>query len=267
MPILVAAVALLGLAVGSFLNVVIHRVPRGESVLHPGSHCPGCGHAVRARHNVPVLGWLVLRGKCADCEEPISPRYLLVELATAVLFVAVTVQVVHLDLLSALPAYLFFTAVGVALTAIDLDTLRLPNSIVLPSYLVLAVTLTVASLLHDGPAPLLRAAVGGAALFTFYLVLALAYPAGMGFGDVKLAGVVGAALGFLSYPALLVGAFAAFAIGACVGACVLLARRKTVAKHRSHALPFAPFMVSGALLALFASAPLASVYTRLVQRA
>jgi leader peptidase (prepilin peptidase) / N-methyltransferase len=263
MPILIAAVALLGLAVGSFLNVVIHRVPRQESLVSPGSHCPQCDHAVRTRHNVPVFGWLLLRGRCADCDAPISARYPIVEAATAVLFVAVTVQVAHLGLLAALPAYLFFTAVGVALTAIDLDTMRLPNAIVFPSYVVLAALLTLASLLHDGPTPLLRAFIGAAALFTFFLALALVYPTGMGFGDVKLAGVVGAALGFLSYPAVIVGAFAAFAMGACVGICMLVTRRA----RRTTALPFGPFLVAGALLALFASAPIADFYTGLVQRA
>jgi leader peptidase (prepilin peptidase)/N-methyltransferase len=263
MPILIAAVALLGLAVGSFLNVVIHRVPRKESLLRPGSHCPNCDQAVRTRHNVPVLGWLMLRGRCADCSAPISPRYPIVEAATAVLFVAVTLQLAHLGLLAALPAYLFFAAVGVALTAIDLDTMRLPNAIVLPSYGVLAGLLGLASVLHDGPTPLLRAAIGGVALFVFFLVLALAYPAGMGFGDVKLAGVVGAALGFLSYPAVVIGAFAAFALGACAGICLMLTRRA----KRSSAIPFGPFLVTGALLALFLSAPIADMYTSLVHRA
>jgi leader peptidase (prepilin peptidase)/N-methyltransferase len=263
MPILIAAVALLGLAVGSFLNVVIYRVPRGESVLRPVSHCPACDHPVRNRHNLPIVGWLMLRGRCADCAAPISVRYVVVELVTALLFVAVTVQVAHLHLIAALPAYLFFAAVGVALTAIDLDVLRLPNSIVYPSYLVLGALLTAAALIQGGPAPLLRAAIGAAALFTFYLAVAVAYPAGMGFGDVKLAGVVGGALGFLSYSALIVGAFGAFLIGACIATVMLMSHSAT----RKTAIPFGPFMVSGALVALFASAPLTHLYSRLVHQA
>jgi leader peptidase (prepilin peptidase) / N-methyltransferase len=259
-PVLIVAAAVLGLAVGSFLNVVIHRVPRGESLVHPGSHCPGCDHPVRARHNVPLVSWLLLRGRCADCRTGISPRYPLVELVTALLFVAVTVQVVDLGLTAALPAYLFFAAVGVALTAIDLDVLRLPNAIIYPSYVVLGVLLGLAAVIDGGAQPLLRATIGGAALFLFYLALALAYPSGMGLGDVKLAGVVGAALGFLSYQALVVGAFAAFALGALVAVGLALthgASRKTV-------IPFGPFMVGGALLALFASAPLVHTYTHLL---
>jgi leader peptidase (prepilin peptidase) / N-methyltransferase len=263
MPLLLAATGLLGLAIGSFLNVVIHRVPRGESVLRPGSHCPDCHAAVRARHNVPVLGWLVLRGRCADCASPISPRYPLVELVTGLLFVAITAQVAHLGLLEALPAYLFFAAVGVALAAIDLDVRRLPNAIVFPAYGVLAVALSVAAVLQGDLEPLVRAVLGGAALFAFYFALVLVYPAGMGFGDVKLAGLIGAVLGFVSYPALVVGAFAAFLIGGLGGAALLLARHAT----RKTGIPFGPAMVAGALVALFASAPLATAYTHLASRA
>ena len=256
MPILLTAVTLLGLAVGSFLNVVIHRLPRGESLSHPGSHCPACEAAVRARHNVPVVSWLVLRGRCADCQAPISPRYLVVELVTAGLFVATTVEVARLHLLAALPAYLFFVAAGVALAAIDLDVMRLPNAIVYPSYAVLAVLLTTASLVTGAVEPLLRAAIGGVALFAFFLALAVAKPGGMGLGDVKLAGIIGAVLGFLSYPAVLVGVFAAFVIGGLLGAGLLLAQRA----GRKTLIPFGPAMIAGALIALFASAPIAGAY-------
>jgi leader peptidase (prepilin peptidase)/N-methyltransferase len=96
MPVLLAGVAALGLAFGSFLNVALYRVPRHESLARPGSHCPSCGHAVRARHNIPLAGWLMLRGRCADCAKPISPRYPLVELLTGLLFVAVTLACTHL---------------------------------------------------------------------------------------------------------------------------------------------------------------------------
>jgi leader peptidase (prepilin peptidase)/N-methyltransferase len=257
MPILLTAVTLLGLAVGSFLNVVIHRVPRGESLSHPGSHCPACDAAVRSRHNVPVVGWLVLRGKCADCRAPISPRYLVVELVTAGLFVATTVEVARLHLLAALPAYLFFVAAGVALAAIDLDVMKLPNAIVYPSYVALAVLLTTASFISGSFEPLLRAAVGAVALFVLFLALAIAKPGGMGLGDVKLAGVIGAVLGFLSYPAVIIGAFAAFVIGGLLGAVLLVAQRA----GRKTLVPFGPAMIAGSLVALFASAPIAGAYT------
>ncbi|HZX04955.1 prepilin peptidase, partial [Kribbella sp.] len=134
---MIAVVAgVLGLAVGSFLNVVVYRVPRGESVVSPPSHCPRCSQPVRNRHNVPVAGWVMLRGRCADCRLPINVRYPLVELATGLLFAAVAVR---LGSVAALPAYLWFVGAGVALALIDLDVRRLPNAIVLPSYPVLAV--------------------------------------------------------------------------------------------------------------------------------
>jgi leader peptidase (prepilin peptidase)/N-methyltransferase len=153
--------------------------------------------------------------------------------------------------------------VGIALTAIDLEVRRLPNVIVYPAYLVLAALLCGASVLEGSAEPLLRAGVGALALFAFYLVLVVAYPAGMGLGDVKLAGVVGAALGFLSYPALLIGGFAAFLIGGVAGLGLVVLQRA----DRKSAIPFGPFMVAGALLAIFASAPLAAGYLRLVQGA
>ncbi len=258
MPVLYAAVALVGLAVGSFLNVVVYRLPRGESLSRPGSHCPACDAAVRTRHNVPVLGWLMLRGKCADCQAPISPRYLIVELVTAVLFVVTTVEVAHLHLLPALPAYLFFVAAGIALAAIDLDVMKLPNAIVYPSYIAVTVLLTTASFVSGTFEPLLRAAIGTVALFAFFLALAIAKPGGMGLGDVKLAGVIGAVLGFLSYPAVIVGVFAAFVIGGLVAAALLLARRA----GRKTLVPFGPAMIAGALVALFASAPIVDAYSQ-----
>ena len=263
MPVLLAAVLLLGLAVGSFLNVVIHRVPRSESLVRPGSHCPGCDAEIRNRHNLPVVGWLVLRGRCADCAAPISARYPAVELITALLFVATTVQLAQLHLLAALPAYLFFVSAGIALAAIDLDVQRLPNAIVYPSYLAMALLLTVASTVTGSFEPLVRAAVGGAVLFAFFLALAFANPKGMGLGDVKLAGVLGAALGFLSYPAIFVGTFAAFVLGGVIGAVLIIARRA----GRRTLLPFGPAMVAGALIALFASGPLVDAYSTLAHAA
>ena len=256
MPVLLLAAALTGLAVGSFLNVVIHRVPLGQSVVHPPSHCPACGHAVRARHNIPVVGWLALRGRCADCRTRIPLRYPAVELSTALLFVAVTARLGALDRLPAVPAYLAFTAAGVALSLIDLDCRRLPDAIVLPAYPVLGLLLMgAAAAAHDGPAAL-RALVGGVALYAVYLALALAYPAGMGFGDVKLSGLVGAVTAFISVPALLVGAFSAFLLGGLAGAVVLVLRRGT----RRTALPFGPFMVTGALVGVFAGGPIGALY-------
>ncbi|MBV9486486.1 MAG: prepilin peptidase, partial [Frankiaceae bacterium] len=124
MAAVVAVVGLLGLAIGSFLNVVIWRVPRDESVVHPGSHCPNCDTEIGARDNIPVLSWLLLRGKCRHCGNPISIRYPLVELGTAGLFVAFAI---HFGIHAVLPAYLYLAAVGVALAMIDIDLQRLPD--------------------------------------------------------------------------------------------------------------------------------------------
>jgi len=257
MVAITALVAVLGLVVGSFLNVVIHRVPRGESLVAPPSHCPSCNSPIRNRHNVPVLGWLVLRGRCADCRAPISVRYPLVEFATGALFVALTVRLAQLHLLGALPAYLYFAAIGVALALIDLDVRRLPNAIVLPSYPVLAALIVASGLVQRDGWSIARAAIGAAALFGFYFALAFAYPAGMGFGDVKLAGLLGLVLAYLSWAALVIGAFAGFLLGAVVGVAVMASGRG----NRKTALPFGPFMIIGALVAIFAAASLASVYT------
>jgi leader peptidase (prepilin peptidase)/N-methyltransferase len=259
MTVTVALLAgLLGLAVGSFLNVVIYRVPRGESVVRPGSHCPRCGEGIRGRHNVPVVGWLMLWGRCADCRLPISARYPLVELATGLLFTAVTLRLDSSP--GAVPAFLWFASIGVALALIDLDVRRLPNAIVLPSYPIMLLLLAGAAAWQDDWWSFGRAVIGGVALFAFYFLLVLAYPAGMGWGDVKLAGLVGGVLAYLSWGALLVGAFAGFVLGAVVGVAVMAAGRG----GRKTALPFGPFMIAGVLLALFAAAPLAGWYGALL---
>jgi leader peptidase (prepilin peptidase) / N-methyltransferase len=248
---------LVGLAVGSFLNVVIHRVPRGESVVAPPSSCPACGGRIRARHNIPVLGWLVLRGRCADCAAPISRRYPLVEFATGLLFAALTLRLAQLHLLSAGPAVLGFGAAGLALALIDVEHRRLPDAIVLPGYPLLgAALLASAAWQHDWWSAG-RAAIGAAALFAFYFALAYAHPAGMGFGDVKLAGLVGGLLAYFSWSALLLGAFAGFLLGAVYGVALIVAGRG----GRRTAVPFGPFMVAGALLAVFVAAPLAGWYS------
>ncbi len=253
---------LLGLATGSFLNVVIYRVPAGESVVRPPSRCPACGAAIRNRHNVPVLGWLVLRGRCYDCKAPISPRYPIVELITGLLFVAVTWRILDLDLASALPAYLYFAAIGVALTMIDIDHKRLPDKIVLPSWVVVAGLLTIATIASGDWGALARAGIGAAGLFTLYFTLAFSYPAGMGMGDVKLAFILGAVLGYLSWSTFAVGAFGGFLLGS-LGGIVLLATRRGSRKSQ---IPFGPYMIAGALLAIFVAHPVAQAYLHLLGR-
>jgi leader peptidase (prepilin peptidase) / N-methyltransferase len=250
-PALVAGLAgVLGLLIGSFINVVAHRVPRGESVVSPPSACPACGHAIRNRHNVPVLGWLVLRGRCYDCREPISARYPIVEAATGLLFALVGLRFAGEPML--LAAYLAFAAVAVALALIDLDVHRLPNVIVLPAYPVLAVLLAVGLGGHG----LLRAAAGAFLLFGFFFLVAVVAPGGIGFGDVKLAGVVGGMTAAVSWGAFLVGAFGGFLLGAVAGVLLILGRRA----HRKTAVPFGPFMLLAAWASILGASGLGQLY-------
>jgi leader peptidase (prepilin peptidase)/N-methyltransferase len=249
-PFLVA-VGVLGLLIGSFLNVVIHRVSLGLSVASPGSHCPRCEHPIRTRHNLPVVGWLMLRGRCHDCGAAIPARYPLVEVLTGLLFVVVAWRAADLHQAAAIPALLVFTALGIALAGIDLGVRRLPNVLVLPAYPVLAVLLAAAGGLRHDWWSVARAGLGALALFGFFFALATISPRGMGFGDVKLAGVIGLVLGYLSWTALLVGAFAGFFLGAVVGIVVIAVG----AGGRKTALPFGPLMVVGALLALWVAVP------------
>lgn len=252
--LVVVLCGVLGLVIGSFLNVVIWRVPRGESVVRPASHCPSCGRPIRARDNVPVLSWLMLRGRCRDCGARISVRYPLVEILTAALFV---VMALRFEADWVLPAYLYLAAVGVALALIDLDVRRLPNALTLPSYGIAGALLGVAAFAGAGSAPFVRALLGMAALFGFYFLLVLVYPSGMGFGDVKLAGVLGLYLGWLGWGAVVVGAFSGFLLGALVGVGLMLFR----GAGRKAKIPFGPFMLLGALIGVLAGEQLAHAYT------
>ena len=250
---LVLVCALFGLLIGSFLNVVIWRVPRGESLISPPSHCPACDNPVRPRDNVPVLSWLLLRGKCRDCSAAISARYPLVEAGTAVVFAALAARI---GIEPELPAFLYLGAVGVALALIDLDVKRLPNAIVLPSYGVALVLLGGAAVVDGDPSALLRAGLGMVALFGLYFVLAFVYPAGMGFGDVKLAGLLGLYLGWLGWSEVVTGGFLGFLFGGVVGAVLMAVRRA----GRKSQIPFGPFMLAGALVAILWGQALADLY-------
>ena len=257
---LMCFVLLLGLAVGSFLNVVIWRVPRRESIVAPPSACPVCGHSIRPRDNVPVLSWLVLRARCRDCNAPISRRYPLVEAGTGLIFVLVAWQ---FGLTWDLPAFLYLAAIAVALAMIDLDVHRLPDVIVLPAYGVGLVLLALASADPGGTADwgaLVRALIGGAGLFAMYFLLALVYPAGMGFGDVKLAGVLGLYLAWIGWGALAVGAFSAFLVGGVFSIALLAARLAT----RKSGIPFGPWMLAGAAIGIAAGEPIWSAYLGLM---
>lgn len=263
-PVLTVFAALLGLVIGSFLNVVVARVPAGVSLLRE-SRCPRCDTAIRPWQNVPLLSWLLLRGRCRGCGERISARYPLVELATAALFAVVAWWVLGSPPASIIAgvvlfaAYAWFAAVSIVLTLIDLDTRRLPDAVVLPSLGVLAVLLVLAAILDADLAPLIGGAVGAAALFAFYLLLSIVRPGGMGGGDVKLAAMIGLMLGWLGWGSLVVGAFAAFLLGGVAGVALIVAGRAT----RRTSIPFGPWMLAGAWIGILAGEPLSSWYLHL----
>jgi leader peptidase (prepilin peptidase)/N-methyltransferase len=258
--VLVIGVGAFGLLIGSFLNVVVYRVPNGMSIVSPPSACPHCDARIKSYDNIPVVSWLMLGGKCRACKAAISRRYPLVEAGVAVFFAAVVVWALvdgrgagtraDADATARvfeIAAYLYLAAVSVALALIDLDTHKLPNSIVFPSYLVGAVLLSAAAITASDPGALLRAGIGMAALWAAYLVMALVYPGGMGFGDVKLAGVLGLFLGYLGWGQLAVGAFSAFFVGGLF-AVILIIRGKA---HRKSGIPFGPWMLVGAWTGVF----------------
>lgn len=242
----ISLAAVCGLCLGSFLNVVAHRLPAGASLVSPPSACPGCGTAIRPYDNVPVFSWLALRGRCRDCDAGISARYPLTEAATGALFVAVVLvrgasRGVWLDLA--------FVAALVAVTRIDLEHRIIPNRILAP-LAVLALVLTAALEPGQLPARLIAAAAGGGGL----LLVALVYPSGLGMGDVKLVAVMGLVLGSALAPALLV----AFLSGSLVGAGVLA--RRGVAAGRRTAIPFGPFLAFGAVVGVLAGPALVHAY-------
>ena len=238
-------VAALGLMVGSFLNVVIHRVPAGESIVSPGSRCPSCGTAVAAYDNVPVLSWVVLRGSCRSCGTSISARYPFVELLTGAAFAALA-AVGGID--DGLALSLPFAAVLVAVAFIDLDHRIIPNRILAPAAVYAPLAAAVAR-----PEDLPELLIAGGAAFAALLAMALIHPAGMGMGDVKLAGVMGLYLGVAVVPALLV----AFLAGSVVGL-VMIAREG--AQARKKGVPFGPFLALGGLVGLLAGDELIDLY-------
>jgi leader peptidase (prepilin peptidase) / N-methyltransferase len=239
-------VAVAGMLIGSFLNVVTWRLPRGESLVRPRSRCPRCETPIRPYDNVPVLSWLLLRGRCRTCKVPISARYPAVEAATAALYAAVAVgRHGALDLVLGL---LLVTAL-VPITLIDLDRRIIPNAITLPA----AVAAVAAAAVLD-PGFLPEQLLSGAAAGGFFLIAALAYPRGMGMGDVKLAAVLGLYLGRAVAPAVMI----ALAAGVVVGALVIA--RKGAREGRRTAVPFGPFLALGAVVALFAGNALVDAY-------
>ena len=226
-----------GAIIGSFLNVVAYRLPRKESLAHPPSRCPHCGEPVKPYDNVPVLSWLILRGRCRHCKGPISPRYPLVELGTGILCALVVVtkgadRDVWLGLV--------FVVLLVPIALIDLDHRIIPNKLTGPGA-VAAIVLLVALYPDDLVEHLIAAAAAGG----FLLVTAIVYPAGMGMGDVKLVGMMGLFLGAAVAPAVLISLL----LGSVIGAVIIA--RKGAKEGRKTAIPFGPYLAIGGLIGLY----------------
>jgi leader peptidase (prepilin peptidase) / N-methyltransferase len=233
-----ALAAVFGALIGSFLNVVIWRLPRGESLAKPPSHCPGCGEPIKPYDNIPIVSWLILRGRCRNCGTRISARYPLVEALTAALCAGVVIRFgADRDVWLGLA----FVLLLVPITFIDLDHRIIPNKLTLLGAIV-APALVIAFESDD----LAEHLIAGAAAGGFFLLAALAYPAGMGMGDVKLAAVMGLFLGRTVGPALLVALLA----GSVVGAIIIA--RVGRAQGRKTAVPFGPFLAFGGVAGLFA---------------
>jgi leader peptidase (prepilin peptidase)/N-methyltransferase len=247
--------ALLGLMVGSFLNVVIWRVPRRESVVAPPSHCPGCDAAISPRDNVPVLSWLLLRGRCRRCGEPIPVRYPMVEVGCAVLWGVIGYRF-HDSW--ALPAYLVLAAALLALSVIDLEHYLLPNRIVFPLTVAGVALLGVAAVVSGQGDDFVRALLGGVAAFGLLLALHLVSPRGMGMGDVKLAFVLGLYLGWLGWGEVFLGLFLGFFLGAVIGVALVAAKVRSRKDH----VPFGPFLAAGTLIAVVWGPSILDWYSR-----
>jgi leader peptidase (prepilin peptidase)/N-methyltransferase len=236
----------LGAIFGSFLNVVAYRLPRHESLITPASHCPRCGTPVKPYDNVPILSYLLLHGRCRSCSAPISPRYPLVEALTAALCVGAVLA--HSSAAGiALGVTLILLVVPAAL--IDLEHRIIPNRLTAAG----AVLALVIGLALD-PAGEPERLIAGAAAGGFLLLAALAYPGGMGMGDVKLAAVMGLFLGRDVAPAI----FAALVAGVLVGVAIIA--RRGAREGRKTAVPFGPFLALGALVGVFAGQPIVDLY-------
>jgi leader peptidase (prepilin peptidase)/N-methyltransferase len=236
----------MGAVFGSFLNVVAYRLPRGESLSRPRSRCPRCETPIRPYDNVPVLSWIALRGRCRSCGERIPARYPLVEAGTAALCASVVIaKGADEDALLGLALVLLLVPV----TLIDLDHRIIPNKLMLVGAIVAP-----ALVLATAPDDLVEHLVAGVAAGGFFLLAVLAYPRGMGMGDVKLAAVLGLFLGRAVGPAV----FIALITGTLVGAAVIA--RKGAREGRKTAVPFGPFLALGAVVALFAGDALVDAY-------
>ena len=237
---------LFGLAVGSFLNVVIVRMPADESILHPPSKCPQCENEIALRDNVPVLSWLLLHGKCRSCGEPIPIGYPLVELGNAVLWLAAGL---YFGPHAVLLPYLFLFSVLLAQSVIDLELYVLLDAITKPAILISIVALTAVAFTLDNPkGAILGALIGMVGYFVFLLLPNIVYSKGMGFGDVKLAALLGLYLGYIHPFLILFSLIIACLVGIAVGGVLYFARGR-----KSSQFAFGPWLALGCVITILLS--------------
>lgn len=245
LAILILGCGVFGLAIGSFLNVVIYRVPRKLSIVSPRSACPNCATPILERDNIPVVSWIILRGKCRNCREPISIRYPLIELVCAALFAGAAARLgYNWDL----PAFLIFIASLLALSAIDVELLVLPKAIIYPSLIAMGALLIVAAGVSGDWHRLLIAAICAVSWFVVFFVINFASPRALGFGDVRLAPMLGLGLGWLGIRYVVLGFFAANLVGAVIGLALIAAKKMS----REQPIPYGVFLALGAGIALYA---------------
>jgi leader peptidase (prepilin peptidase)/N-methyltransferase len=247
MPIVLLPAVAFGLVIGSFLNVVAYRLPRRESLVTPGSHCPSCDAPVKPWDNIPVLSWLLLGGRCRGCSEPIARRYPLVEAMTAVLFGAVAL--VHLHDSARLVLGLVLVAFLVPIALIDLDHKLIPNRLTAPAAILAIVLGTVLD-----PGGEVERLIAGAAAGMVLGLPSLLHPGGMGMGDAKLIAVIGLFLGQAILPVF----FIALVAGTAVGITILV--RKGMSEGRRTKVPFGPFLALGGVAGVLAGNELVSLY-------
>jgi leader peptidase (prepilin peptidase) / N-methyltransferase len=249
----VASVAVFGVAIGATLNLIIYRVPQQESIVGFSVRCPSCPGAISRWYNVPVVGWLMMGQHCDECAGRVGRRYAAMQVGTAALFVAL---VLRFGVTPELPAFLYLATVGVAAAALDLDGREIPDTMILPAYIVSLLLLMPAGAADTNWWAAGRALIGMIALGSIYCALVIAYPAGMGLSDIKLAGLAGLALGWLSWTALLVGA---------AGSLLLAGLADTSrGRHRLRVSAFGTCMVAAAGLAVFIANPMGGWYGSLV---
>ena len=253
---LIGVCTLFGLAVGSFLNVVIYRVPRNESIVSPRSKCPACDAPIKGRDNIPVVSWLLLKGRCRNCQSPISPRYVYVELAGGGLFAGAAAR---LGFRWDLPAVLVLLAGLLALACIDFEHLLLPKKVVYLTLALVGVLLILAAAETGEWHNLLVAGISSVAWFVVFFLMNLASPRILGFGDVRLALVLGLGLGWFGWRYVVLGFFAANLIGAIIGI-TLIALNKI---RRDQPIPYGVFLAVGTAFAIFAGPELVSSITRI----